>query len=158
MKYQTIRLGRDYPGKIENFAEARNSFLERKSVEDPLLKWVLFLDDDEEVTQGFLNYLTMLPPPSVHYFWVRRVNLYRGRYMPAWNPDYKAALVSNRTRFIGRVHERIPRSEPHGVIDLPIIHNHNGQDGRYRNYWYQDLPLYRLWLATKKIIEVGRGR
>ena len=150
MKYRTVRLGKDYPGHIDDFAGARNSFLNNG--------WVLFLDDDEEVTDGFLRLLDSLNPEQTPYYWVRRINLYRGRYMPAWNPDWKAALVSNRVRFYGRVHERVSPRKPHGVIDLPIIHNHNGADGNYRNMWYQALPFYRLWLASKKIVEVARGR
>jgi len=150
LKYRTVRLGKDYPGHIDDFAGARNSFLNNG--------WVLFLDDDEEVTEGFLRLLDNLDSKQKPYYWVRRINLYRGRYMPAWNPDWKAALVSNRVRFYGRVHERVSPRKPHGVIDLPIIHNHNGADGNYRNMWYQDLPVYRLWLASKKIVEVARGR
>lgn len=150
MDYHIIDLGQDYPGKIDDFARARNSFLGNG--------WVLFLDSDEEAPQKLLSYLDGLDPKDTPYYWIRRVNLYRGRYMPAWNPDFKAALVSNRVRFRGRVHERVNPKSPHGLIDIPIIHNHNGVDGNYRNKWYQDLPFYRVWLASKKVVEVARGR
>src|SRR3990172_7536813 len=150
LNYRTVRLGTDYPGKIDDFSRARNSFLGDG--------WVLFLDDDEEVTEGFLRLLDSLNPEQMPYYWIRRINLYRGRYMPAWNPDFKAALVSDRVRFFGRVHERVTPKKPHGVIDIPIIHNHESVNGNYRNKWYQDHPVYRYWLAGKKIIEVARGR
>ena len=158
MDYRIVDLGQDYPGKIDDFAKARNSFLYRNWGDPRLVKWVLFLDSDEEAPRELLRTLNHLDPKDTPYYWIRRVNLYRGRYMPAWNPDFKAALVSNRVRFIGRVHERINPKDPHGLIDIPIIHNHNGADGTYKNYWYQDLPVYRMWLGVKKVVEVVRGR
>lgn len=149
LKYRTVQLGRDFPGRISDYAKARNSFLNNG--------WVLFLDEDEEAPRILQDYLTRLTP-TMPYYWIRRVNLYHGRYMPAWNPDFKAALVSSQVRFIGRVHERIIPKNPHGLVDIPIIHNHTRDNSLYRNYWYQDLPLYRVWLASKKIVEVARGR
>lgn len=149
LNYRIVDLGKDYSGKITDFAQARNSFLGDG--------WVLFRDSDEETPAKLLAFLDSLAPTQP-YYWVRRINLYRGRYVPGWNPDYKAALVSDQVRFFGRIHERVRPKDPHGTIDLPIIHNHNGVDGNYRNYWYQDLPLYRLWLASKKVVEVARGR
>ena len=148
MEYRIVNLGTDYPGGIEDFAEARNSFLHDG--------WVLFIDHDEEAPQQLLRVLDQLDPKEP-YYWVRRVNLLNGRYVPGWNPDFKPALVSSRVRFFGRVHERVKPKNPHGLIDIPIIHNHNGPQA-YRNYWYQDLPFYRLWLASKKVMEVARGR
>jgi len=153
MEYRIVNLGTDYLGTgflggIEDFAEARNSFLHDG--------WVLFIDHDEEAPQQLLRVLDQLDPKEP-YYWVRRVNLLNGRYVPGWNPDFKPALVSNRVRFFGKVHERVKPKNPHGLIDIPIIHNHNGPQA-YRNYWYQDLPFYRLWLAGKKVAEVARGR
>lgn len=91
------------------------------------------------------------------YYWIRRVNLANGKYREAWNPDFAPRLVSNRVKFVGRVHEKVVPREPHGIIDFPIIHNHKGPF-RYRNYWYQDTPIYRVWIGVKKAIEVVRDR
>jgi len=117
---------------------------------------VLFIDDDEEATGMLLNYLKQLNP-RFPYYWIRRVNLHNGRYREAWNPDFAPRLVSDRVKFAGRVHERIVPKDPHGIIDLPIIHNHLGSFN-YKNYWYQDLPGYRVWLGVKKAMEVIRDR
>jgi hypothetical protein len=103
-----------------------------------------------------LKYLDKLEP-KYPYYWVRRMNLQDGRYRAVWNPDLVARLVSNRVRYVGRIHERVVPKEPHGIIDFPIIHNHKGSFG-YRNYWYQELPFYRVWLGVKKMMEVVRDR
>jgi hypothetical protein len=144
-----VRLGSDYPGKIDDFAKARNSFLSEN-------QWVLFIDDDEEASQMLLRSISQMEP-KFPYYWIRRVNLHNGRYREAWNPDFAPRLVSNRVKFVGRVHEKITPRNPHGIIDLPIIHNHLGPS-TYKNYWYQDLPLYRVWTGVKKAIEVVRDR
>lgn len=149
MEYKIVNLGRDFRGKIDDFAEARNSFL---SPHD----WVLFIDDDEEASHMLLSYIDELVP-AYPYYWIRRVNLHNGRYREAWNPDFVPRLVSSEVKFVGRVHERVTPREPHGIIDFPIIHNHKGPFG-YKNYWYQDLPFYRVWLGVKKAIEVVRDR
>jgi hypothetical protein len=103
-----------------------------------------------------LNYLSRLEP-DYPYYWIRRINLHNGRYREAWNPDFAPRLVSNRVKFVGRVHEKIAPKDPHGIIDFPIIHNHLGTT-TYKNYWYQDHPLYRVWLGFKKALEVVRDR
>src|SRR6267143_955479 len=149
MQYKTISLGKDYAGKIENFAEARNYFLSKYD-------WVLFLDDDEEASGMLLDYLSRLEP-RFPYYWIRRTNLHNGRYRSIWNPELATRLVSNKVRYVGRVHERVVPQDPHGVIDFPIIHNHLGPS-TYKNYWFQDLPVYRFWLGAKKAIEVVRDR
>ncbi len=149
MKYKLVNLGKDYPGRIEDFAAARNYFLEKH-------EWVLFIDDDEEACDMLLNHLANLEP-KYPYYWIRRMNLYKGKYRALWNPDFQSRLVSNKVKFIGRVHEKVVPRDPHGIIDFPIIHNHVGTFA-YRNYWYQDLPIYRIWLGAKKAIEVIRDR
>jgi len=149
LEYKVVKIGRDYEGKIDDFAKARNSFLSQHD-------WVLFVDDDEEACDMLVNYLDRLTP-SFPYYWIRRINLHNGRYREAWNPDFAPRLVSNRVKFTGRVHEKVVPKEPHGIIDFPIIHNHIGSFN-YRNYWYQDLPGYRVWLAVKKAMEVIRDR
>ena len=150
MEYKLVNIGRDYEGRIDDFAEARNSFLAR-------YHWVLFVDDDEEACDMLLSYLNHLTP-SFPYYWIRRINLHNGRYRGAWNPDFVPRLVSNKVRFEGRVHEKVLPKDPHGIIDLPIIHNHIGGFNTYKNYWYQDLPPYRVWIGVKKAIEVIRDR
>ncbi len=98
------------------------------------------------------NYLNRLEP-KFPYYWIRRINLYNGRYRAAWNPDLVPRLVSNEVKFVGRVHEKVVPKDPHGKIDFPIIHNHVGGIS-YKNFWYEPLPVYRLWLGVKKAIEV----
>jgi hypothetical protein len=144
-----VNLGRDYQGGISDFAEARNYFLSKYD-------WVLFIDNDEEASGMLLGYLGKLEP-RFPYYWIRRFNLHNGRYRGIWNPDFAPRLVSNKVRFVGRVHEKIVPKDPHGMIDFPIIHNHIGPS-TYKNYWYQDYPIYRMWLGIKKAIEVTRDR
>jgi hypothetical protein len=98
------------------------------------------------------NYLSQLEP-RFPYYWIRRFNLYNGRYRAGWNPDFAPRLVSSRVRVVGRVHEKVSPKDPHGTIDFPIIHNHVGAI-TYKNFWYQELPVYRLGLGIKKAIEV----
>ena len=150
IKYQIVSLGGDYPGKISNFAEARNYFLARH-------EWVLFIDDDEEACNMLIRHLDRLQP-RYPYYWIRRLNLIRGKYIPLQNPDYSPRLVSNKVRFVGRIHEKIVPKDPHGTIDYPIIHDQAPGPSGYRNYWYQDLPVYRVWLGVKKMMEVVRER
>src|SRR5262249_3993285 len=95
--------------------------------------------------------------PRYPYYWVRRLNLLNGTYQPVWNPEYSGRLVSNKVRYAGAVHERVVPRDPHGIIDFPIIHNHIGAS-TYANFWYQNLPVYRIFLAGKKAMEVVRGR
>jgi hypothetical protein len=149
MKYQIVSLGRDFKGKITSFAEARNSFFSQ-------YEWVLFIDDDEEASDMLLNYIDRLKP-QYPYYWIRRLNLQDGRYRAHWNPEYSSRLVSNKVRFVGKLHERVQPKDPHGIIDFPIIHNHTGSFG-YPNRWYQDLPTYRIWLGLRKMMEVIRDR
>jgi hypothetical protein len=149
VRFKVVRLGTDYSGRIDDFSQARNSFLS-------LNEWVLFLDDDEEAPGMLLNHLDSLQP-TFPYYWIRRINLHNGRYREAWNPDFAPRLLSNKVRFVGRVHEKVVPRDPHGIIDLPIIHNHIGLFG-YKNYWYQDHPLYILWTAVKKSLQVIKDR
>jgi len=148
-QYKIISLGKDYPGKIDNFSVARNHFLEK-------YEWVLFLDDDEEASDMLLDHLDQMQP-RFPYYWIRRVNLFNGRYRAVWNPELATRLVSNKVRYVGRVHERVVPKDPHGVIDYPIIHNHAGPS-TYKNYWYQDHPVYRVWIGVRKVLEVVRDR
>ena len=119
MKFRVIDLGRDYPGHITDFADARNSFV--KDLPDD--EYLLFVDSDEEAPKMLLDYIGRLKP-QFPYYWVRRIELVNNKYVPVFNPNYNGKLCSNRVRFIGRVHEMIIPREPHGVIDIPIIHNH----------------------------------
>jgi hypothetical protein len=149
LKYRIVTLGKDFEGKITNFAEARNSFLAQN-------EWVLFIDDDEEPSRMLLDYLDQLEP-RYPYYWIRRLNLLNGKYRALWNPEYSARLVSSKVRYFGEIHERVVPKEPHGTIDFPIVHNHVGRS-TYQNYWYQNLPTYRVWLGLKKMMEVIRDR
>lgn len=150
MDFETVDLGRDYPGRIDDFAKARNYFLERYD-------WVLFLAEDEEASKMLLDYIRRLNP-HYPYYWIRRLNLMRGRYVPAWNPEYSPQLVSSKVKFYGRVHEHVKPRKPHGTIDFPIIHNQPNTDASYRNYWYQNTAWYQWYLGAKKVVEVVRGR
>jgi len=145
MKLKIVRLGRDYPGKIDDFAEARNSFIRTLGDDE----WILFLDDDAEAPKMLLDKLaTFQPPKDARYYSIRVVNLWNGRYHPAINPFFWRVLVSNKVRYIGKIHERI-KGSPSGLIDIPIIHNHQGPiittvHGR----------AFNLWLAGKKIKDI----
>lgn len=154
MKYEQVSLSQ-YPYQpIQDFAAASNYFLDRNT-------WTLFVADDEEPSLMLLNYLDQLEP-KYPYYAVRVINLRDGRYLPQENPLIGARLVSNQgPRFIGqkkrgRLHERIIPRKPFGMIDYPIIHDHTGPT-RYRNPWYWDLPFYRAWFVSKKLLEVARG-
>ena len=149
VRFKIVRLGTDYSGKIDDFSQARNSFLSSH-------EWVLFLDDDEDAPGMLLDYLDRLQP-TFPYYWIRRINLHNGRYREAWNPDFAPRLVSSQVKFVGRVHEKVIPKDPHGIIDFPIIHNHIGQFG-YKNYWYQDHPFYIVWTAAKKALQVVKDR
>ena len=150
MEYRIVNLARDYAGKINDFAAARNSFLS-------INEWVLFVDDDEEASNLLLSHLDRLVA-TFPYYAIRRINLLNGKYRESWNPDIVPRLVSGKVRFIGRVHERIVPRDPHGIIDFPIIHNHLGSSYVYKNYWYQNTPFHRVWLGAKKAMEVIRDR
>jgi len=146
LKFRVIDLGRDYPGHITDFADARNSFV--KDLLDD--EYLLFVDSDEEAPKMLLDYIGKLKP-QFPYYWVRRIELVNNKYVPVFNPNYNGRLCSNRVRFIGRVHEMIIPREPHGVIDIPIIHNHTGP-ASYRGGAQSGLKLGLL-----KVREVVRG-
>ena len=48
LKFRVIDLGRDYPGHITDFADARNSFV--KDLRDD--EYLLFVDKDEEAPRN----------------------------------------------------------------------------------------------------------
>jgi len=146
LKFRVIDLGRDYPGHITDFADARNSFV--KDLLDD--EYLLFVDSDEEAPKMLLDYIGRLKP-QFPYYWVRRIELVNNKYVPVFNPNYNGRLCSNRVRFIGKVHEMIIPREPHGVIDIPIIHNHTGQAS------YTGGAQSGLKLGLLKVREVVRG-
>ena len=153
MIFHTVSLGRDYPGKITDFAEARNSFLENL----PDNEWVLFLDDDCEAPRMLLDRLSRFQPPKdARYYSIRTVNLTNGSYNPAHNPFFWRCLVSNKARFYGRLHERV-KGSPTGLIDIPVIHNHiAGTTYQGTPFWQRNktMPLWNLWLSGKKVKDV----
>ena len=151
VEFQVLDLGRDYHGKITDFASARNHLLLNAATE-----WVLFVDSDEEAPQMLLEYVKRLKP-QYPYYWVRRANLFDGIWQPLWNPEFAPRLVSKKVRFHGRVHERVVPKNPHGIIDIPLIHNHHGPS-TYQETLRHKLPFYRLILTAKKVSEVARGR
>jgi hypothetical protein len=146
LKFTVVDLGRDYPGHISDFAEARNSFI--KDLPDG--EYVLFVDSDEEAPEMLLDYIGRLKP-QFPYYWIRRVELVNNRYVPVFNPNFNGKLCSNGIRFVGRVHEMITPREPHGVIDIPIIHNHSGPAS------YSGGAQSMLKLGLLKVREVVRG-
>lgn len=154
MRWRIVNLESEYDGRIDSFSDARNSFIKQLRRHE----YVLFLANDEEAPFMLRKLIDRLTP-TYPYYWIRRVNLLQNRWMPAWNPEYSPQLVSNKVRFFGKVHERVTPHRPHGTIDIPIIHNQPDISASYRNKWYQNTMIYnRFWLATKKIIEVARGR
>ena len=152
MNFQIVSLGRDYNGKITDFAEARNSFL--KDLRDG--EWILFLDDDSEAPQMLLERLrNFQPPENARYYSIRTVNLADDRYNPLHNPFFWRVLVSNKVRYTGRLHERI-KGEPSGLIDIPIIHNHRSQNYQGNSFWNRNMhrPLWNFWLGGKKLKDI----
>lgn len=152
MNFQIVSLGRDYPGKITDFAEARNSFL--KDLPDD--QWILFLDDDAEAPLMLLDKLKRFQPPKdARYYSIRTLNLTNGAYNPEHNPFFWRVLVSNKVRYSGRLHERV-KGEPTGLIDIPIIHNHQTQNYQGESFWSRNksYPLWNLWLGGKKVKDI----
>jgi hypothetical protein len=146
LKFTVVDLGRDYPGRISDFADARNSFIK----DLPNGEYVLFVDSDEEAPKMLLDHISSLKP-QFPYYWVRRIELVNNKYVPVFNPNYNGKLCSNKIRFIGRVHEMITPREPHGVIDIPIIHNHSGLAS------YSGGAQSMIKLGLLKVREVVRG-
>ena len=145
MKYQIIDLGKHYPGKIHDFSEARNLFLEK--LKDG--EWILYKDSDVEASQMLLEYLDKLVPEYPWYD-IRQFNYINGKYQPLQNPFYTGVLASNRVRWRGRVHEKLYPRNPHGVIELPLIHNHKGPS------LYENSSPPRPLMIAKKLWEIGR--
>jgi hypothetical protein len=122
MNYSIINLGHDYPGKIIDFAAARNSFIRRL----PDNQYILWKSDDEEYSKELLPFLDNLEP-KYPYYAIRRINLLEGKYRPSQNPDFEPFIVSNKVRYRGAVHERVYPRKPYGRISYPtVIHNHVG--------------------------------
>lgn len=159
MNFQIVTLGRDYHGKITDFAAARNSFIEQLADDE----WILFVDDDSEVPNMLLNRLrTFNPPSDARYYSIRCVNLTFDRYNPAHNPFFWRCLVSNKVRYYGGIHERI-KGQPSGLIDIPLIHNHTARHSegyaahaKEGKFWTRSMspPLWNMWLAGKKVKDV----
>ncbi len=155
--FRIVDLGRDYPGKIENFAEARNSFLENL----PDDEYILFIDSDEEASQMLLNYVEHLPFAGTPYYRIRRINLMNGIYREAWNPEYQPRLVSNKVRWFGRIHEGVKPTKPCMTIDFPIVHNSKADKEYPPLLWrwhFVSLPSYSklfiIYAGLKKSIEM----
>ena len=144
MKYHIVNLRERFPDLvIRDFAATRNMVLR----ETPDGEYVLWKSEDEELPFMLLDTIHKLPG-IYPYYWIRRVNLHNGRYIPGWNPEYSAHLVSNRVKYEGRLHEKVTPKNPHGTIDIPIIHNHIGGTS-YDSGW-KAKPAYRIVLAAKK--------
>ena len=155
MKIRIVDLANDYPGKISSFAEARNYFLEQLANGE----YAFFIADDEEIPRMLLSKIEQLPG-LYPYYWVRRIQLLRDKYVPAWNPHFESQLCSNRVRFYGRVHEHVTPRDPHGIIDIPVIHNQVDGRASYTDMvpaWMHS-KWYQSWMAVKKVVEVARGR
>ncbi len=147
MDFEIVDLGRDYPGKITDFAAARNTFL----MNLPDNRFVLYKDSDVEAPEMLLKYIRGLLGIYPWYD-IRQVNLVNGRYSQLGNPFYTGVLASNRVRWLGHngVKEKLYPREPHGTIDIPLIHNHVGQT----THWEVAPP--RPLLAAKKLYEILR--
>lgn len=142
MIYHVVDLGKDYPGKILNFAEARNSFLRIL----PDNEYILYKDSDVDAPSMLLDYLDRLAPLYPWYD-IRQVNLINDVYQPLQNPFYTGVLVGKKCWWEGKVHEKVYPRDPHGRIDIPLIHNHHGP------YRYNGAPSKPL-LVLKKLWEI----
>jgi len=151
LDYRIIDLAQDYPGRITDWAEARNSFLDQLGPGE----WILWKAEDEEHSSSLIQYLAGLNP-RYPYYAIRRINLVHGKFQEWANPDFQPFLVSNRVRYVGRVHEHVVPRKPYGIIDYPIIHCQNGPRP-YDSGWKATMA-YRPVHAVKKAVEVLRGR
>jgi hypothetical protein len=147
MIYHVVDLGRDYHGKIYDFADARNSFLDHL----PDNEYVLYKDSDVEITKMLERHLQWLQPKFPWYD-IRQINYANGRFMQLGNPFFTGVLASNKVRWRSKngVKERLYPRNPHGVIDLPLIHNHIGPT----THWETNPP--RPLLAARKCYEILR--
>jgi hypothetical protein len=82
LKFTIVDLGRDYPGNISDFAEARNSFVKNLLYEE----YESFVDSDEEAPKMLLDYIGRLKP-QFPYYWVRRIELANNKYVPSSQPQ-----------------------------------------------------------------------
>ena len=147
MDFEIVDLGRDYPGKISDFAEARNSFLDK--LEDG--QYILYKDTDVEAPNMLLQHILKLPGIYPWYD-IRQINLVNGHFSQVGNPFFTGVLASNRVRWraINGVKEKLFPREPHVRIDIPLIHNHVGPT----THWEVAPP--RPLLAAKKVYEILR--
>ena len=147
MKYKIVDLGWDYAGKIDDFAKARNFFL----LDLPDDEYVLYLDSDVEASDLLLEHVRQLRPEYPWYD-IRQINYLNGHYQQLGNPFFTGVLASNRVRWRSKngVKEKLYPRNPHGRIDLPLIHNHVGPT----THWEVNPP--RPILAAKKIYEIVR--
>lgn len=145
--YHIVDLGRDYHGKIHDFAEARNTFL----ADLPDNEYVLYKDSDVELTQTLKTQLDWLKPVYPWYD-IRQINLREWRFTELENPFFTGVLASNRVHWEGRVHEKLYPRNPHGRIDAPLIHNHLGPT------LYNNWNPPRVMLAAKKLWSILRQR
>jgi len=151
LKYRIVDLAWDYPGRITDWSKARNHFLDELGPGE----WILWKAQDEELTLGLIKHLAGLNP-TYPYYAIRRINLVHGRFQEWANPDFSPQLVSNRVRYVGRVHEHLVPRKPYGIIDYPIIHDQNG--GRPYNSGWKATMAYRPVHAFKKALDVMKGR
>jgi hypothetical protein len=121
MKF-TIHNLREYPFQpITDFSKARNWFVENI----PDNEYVLFTSDHEEIPNMLLDYIDRLEP-KYPYYNIRLIYLINGRQVPLHDPTWRANLVSNKMRFVGKIHESPRPRWKGGLIDIPMIHNGNG--------------------------------
>ena len=153
MKYRVINLEYDYRGVIFDFSLARNSFLETL----PDDEYILWYSKDEEITIHLLQYLKNFLG-TLPYYAIRRINLsIEGEYLEWANPEYSPHLVSNKVRYVGKIHEHLEPRKPYGIIGYPIIH-YTGYGSKSYNAGWKTTPLYRPVLALKKSLEIMKGR
>jgi hypothetical protein len=92
--------------------------------------WILWLDDDEVVSQPLLDSLgSLIRAPDVTHYWLTRRWLHGdARTMlddPPWTPDYQLRLVRNDPAllwFPGVTHWPIEAVGPHRYVEEPLYH------------------------------------
>jgi hypothetical protein len=92
--------------------------------------WILWLDDDELVSQALLDSLdALLRAPDTTHYWLPRRWLYGDSSTmlddPPWNPDYQLRLVRNDPAllwFPGVTHWPIEAVGPHRYVEAPLYH------------------------------------
>jgi len=104
-----------------NYSEQRNFALSLVKTE-----WVLFLDADEELSDGLKREIVFyLGTESSNYdgFLIPRKNWYLGNFLRCWSPDRLLRLFKTQKGcWVGKVHEKVKVEGKVALMKNPIYH------------------------------------